>query len=42
MLLFSPERLRDALAGTAWAVENLLEAEEFAHFGVELAKSDDG
>jgi SAM-dependent methyltransferase len=42
MLLFSPERLRDALAGTAWAVENLLDAEEFAHFGVELAKSDDG
>jgi SAM-dependent methyltransferase len=42
MLLFSPDRLRETLAGTAWAVENLLEAEEFAHFGVELTKPDAG
>jgi SAM-dependent methyltransferase len=39
MLLFSPDRLRDALAGTAWRIGELRETEEFAYFGVALEKS---
>ncbi|MFC5366513.1 class I SAM-dependent methyltransferase [Salinirubrum litoreum] len=39
MLLFSPERLRDALAGTAWRVADLLDADDFAHFRAVLEKA---
>jgi hypothetical protein len=36
MLLFSPDRLRDVIAGSAWQVADLLAAEDAAHFRVVL------